>query len=203
EHDRHSRARGVAHRARQKQWGRSVTGRGAACQPQDQEGAMSFRRMDAGFTLIEALVATALVVLVTGGVLSALNPARGAFKVQPEVVDLQERLRVGVDTLTRDLLGAGAGAYSGALTGSLAGYFAPLMPFRRGLDPALDDGVGMFKSDAITVFSVPSTSMQTTVRTDMPAGASEVLIDAEPGCPHDVSTGILDPLCGFKANVTK
>ena len=44
----------------------------------------SRRRLEAGFTLVEALAATTIVVLLTAGVLSALNPARGVFKTQPE-----------------------------------------------------------------------------------------------------------------------
>jgi type II secretory pathway pseudopilin PulG len=163
----------------------------------------SRRRLEAGFTLVEALVATTIVVLLTAGVLSALNPARGVFKTQPEVADMQQRLRAGVDALTRDLVSAGAGPYSGAGSGSLSKYFAPIMPFRRGLDSAIDDGVGVFKSDAITIVYVPSTGAQTTVRTDMPTASSQVVIDTGPGCPRDGRTGLVDPLCGFKANVTK
>ena len=163
----------------------------------------SRRRLEAGFTLVEALAATTIVVLLTAGVLSALNPARGVFKTQPEVADMQQRLRTGVDALTRDLLSAGAGPYSGAGTGNLAGYFAPIMPFRRGLDSGMDDGVGVFKTDAITIVYVPPTSAQTTVKSDMPTASSQVVIDTEPGCPQDVRTGLVDPLCGFKANDTK
>jgi type II secretory pathway pseudopilin PulG len=163
----------------------------------------SHRRAESGFTLVEALVATAIVVLVTAGVLSMLNPARGVFKTQAEVADVQQRLRAGVDALTRDLLSAGAGAYSGALTGSLCGYFAPILPFHRGLGAALDDGSGVFRSDAISLLSVPSTSAQTTVRSDMSTTSSPVLINLESGCPKDVRSGIVDPVCGFKANVTR
>jgi hypothetical protein len=161
------------------------------------------RRLEAGFTLIEALVATMLTVVVTAGVLSALNPARGAFKTEPERADMQQRLRVGVDTLSRDLINAGAGAYSGALGGSLAGYFAPIMPFRRGLDAAIDDGAGVFRSDAITIVHVPSTSAQTILRSDMSSDSSPIIIDTESGCPKDARTGSVDLLCGFKANVSK
>jgi hypothetical protein len=164
---------------------------------------MNSRQCEAGFTIVEALVATALTVLVTGGVLSALNPAKGAFKTEPERADMQQRLRVGVDTLSRDLLSAGAGAYSGALSGSLAGCFAPIMPFRRGLDAAIDDGAGVFRSDAITIVHVPSTAAQTLLMSDVPPASSQVVIGTESGCPKDVRTGLIDPLCGFKANVTK
>jgi hypothetical protein len=163
----------------------------------------SHQRPEAGFTLVEALVATTIIVVVTAGVLSALNPASGVFKTQPDLVDMQQRLRTGVDALTRDLVGAGVGPYSGSATDSLARYFAPIMPFRRGLDSAIDDGVGVFKSDAITIFYVPSTGAQATVRADMPTASSQVLIDTAPGCPKDARTGLVDPVCGFKANATK
>ena len=42
------------------------------------------------------------------------------------------------------------------------------MPFRRGSDAAIDDGAGVFKSDAITIVSVPRTAVQTVVASDMP-----------------------------------
>jgi len=159
-------------------------------------------RPEAGFSLVEALVATAIMASVAAGVLSVLNPARGVFSTQSEAADMQQRLRTGVDTLTRDLRGAGAGAYSGALTGSLAGYFAPVMPFRRALDSTLSDDPGVFKSNAITVLYVPSTALQTTLRSDMPTASSPVLISTESGCPK-TQTGFVDPSCGFKAKATK
>jgi hypothetical protein len=159
-------------------------------------------RSEAGFSLVEVLVATTLIVSVTAGVLSVLNPARGVFSTQSEAVDMQQRLRTGVDALTRDLRSAGAGAYSGALTGSLAGYFAPIMPFRRVLDRTLRDAPGVFKGNAITILYVPSTAVQTTVRSDMPTASSPVLISTESGCPKG-QAGSVDPVCGFKAKATR
>ena len=76
----------------------------------------------------------------------------------------------------RELMNAGAGSYSGLNSaaaisaqqvGSLINYFAPIMPFRQGWDSTIDDGQGVFKSDAITIVYVPSTGAQTTVKTDM------------------------------------
>jgi hypothetical protein len=157
---------------------------------------------EAGFSLVEALVATTVIVSVTAGVLSVLNPARGVFSTQSEAADMQQRLRTGVDILSRDLRSAGAGAYSGELTGSLAGYFAPILPFRRVLDPSLRDDAPVFKSDAITIIYVPSTAVQTTVRSDMPTASSAILISTQSGCPK-APTGSVDPVCGFRAKVTK
>src|SRR5712691_8427592 len=87
---------------------------------------------EAGFTLVEMIVATAIMMTVTATVFTVLNPAQGIFLAQPEMSDMQQRLRVGVDALTHDLVMAGAGAYSGSQSGSLAGFFAPIVPSRHG-----------------------------------------------------------------------
>ena len=148
-------------------------------------------RSEAGFSLIEVLVATAIMLVVTGGIFTVLNPSGAMFKAQPEVVDMQQRLRIGVDTLTRDLMMAGAGAYSGSQSGSLAGFFAPIQPSRQGNDPALDDGPGTFFTDRITIFYVPSTSSQTSIAQAMPTASAELKVNAESGCPNGAN------LCGF------
>jgi hypothetical protein len=59
-------------------------------------------------TLTETLIASALMMTVTAGVFSVVSPAQGTFQAQPEVADLEQRMRVGVDALTRDLLIASA-----------------------------------------------------------------------------------------------
>jgi len=148
-------------------------------------------RSEAGFSLIEVLVATAIMLVVTGGIFTVLNPSGSMFKAQPEVVDMQQRLRVGIDTLRRDLIMAGAGAYSGSQSGSLSGFFAPIQPSRQGNDAAYDDGPGVYKTDAITIFYVPSTSAQTSIHDPMPNQSAELKVNAESGCPN------LANLCGF------
>jgi hypothetical protein len=148
-------------------------------------------RSDAGFSLIEVLVATAIMITVTGAIFTLLNPAGGMFKAQPEVVDIQQRLRIGVDTLTRDVMMAGAGAYSGSQTGSLGGFFAPIQPNRQGSLAQYDDGPGTYKTDAITIFYVPSTSSQTSISQAMPNQSAELKVNAESGCPNGAN------LCGF------
>jgi len=62
-----------------------------------------------GFSLIEMTLAMGLMLIVTAGVFSMLNPSQGAFATQPEVSDMQQRLRVAQDTLSHSLLMAGAG----------------------------------------------------------------------------------------------
>ena len=83
-------------------------------------------RPEDGFSLLEIVIATALMLLVTAGVFSMMDPAHGSFATEPEKADLQQRLRVGADTLSKDLIMAGAGAYLGTGVGSLSAFFAPV-----------------------------------------------------------------------------
>jgi prepilin-type N-terminal cleavage/methylation domain-containing protein len=149
-------------------------------------------RRDAGFTLVEMLIAMAVMLLILGGVFQAFNPAQGSYQTQPEVADMQQRLRVGTDRLYNGIIVAGAGIYSGAAVGTLGQFFAPVLPYLVG--PLHNDpGSGVFfRDDAITIFHVPTTASQCTIRDKMPQPSSEVKVNAEPGCPAN------DPLCGFE-----
>ena len=69
---------------------------------------------------------------VTGAIFGLMNPAQGTAQAQPEVADLQQRMRVGTETLFKELVMAGAGPYQGATTGSLVNFFAPILPRRMG-----------------------------------------------------------------------
>jgi hypothetical protein len=148
-------------------------------------------RSQSGFSLLEALVATAITVAVTAGVFAVVGSSQGIADTQPEFADMQQRLRVAVDVLRHDLLMAGAGAYMGTGSGSLVARFAPVLPFRRGASAAYDDGAGVFSANAITIVYVPSTASQTTLRsalTDM----SRADLNSGPGCPAG------DAVCGFR-----
>jgi hypothetical protein len=151
-------------------------------------------RRDRGFSLLEAVIATGLTMAIVASVFAMMHPALGAFATEPEVADMQQRLRVGVDTLTRDLTMAGAGAYIGGHTGPLIHYFAPVLPFRQGA--SRDDAVGTFRTDTITIISVPTTSAQTTLGADLMPADLTLQAAVEPGCP--VGTN----LCGFTADMT-
>jgi prepilin-type N-terminal cleavage/methylation domain-containing protein len=92
-----------------------------------------------GFTLIELLVSTAITLGLMATLFGLTSPAQGMFDAQPELSDMQQRLRAGVDALTKDLLMAQL----------------PVMPYRvgrRNPDPAL--GI-FFRPDTISVVSVP------------------------------------------------
>jgi prepilin-type N-terminal cleavage/methylation domain-containing protein len=157
-------------------------------------------RRDDGFTLVEMLVSMALMLIILGGVFQAFNPAQGSYMTQPEVADMQQRLRVGTDRLYNGIIVAGAGIYSGGAVGNLSQFFAPILPYRAGTLNS-DPSQGIYfrtgtppgdYSTAITIFHVPTTASQCTIRDRMPQPSSEVKVNAEPGCPAN------DPLCGFE-----
>jgi len=141
-----------------------------------------------GYSLVELLVVTAITLVVMGGVFSVLNPSQGTFRAQPEVSDVQQRLRVAVDTLKRDLLVTGASTYASA-GGPLSYFFAPIMPYKMALGEW--DPPGTFRTDAITLMFVSST-VETTIRDPMPRPSAELKVDPVAGCPSS------DELCGFE-----
>ncbi len=177
-----------------------MTSRSTLCRG---EGGRVHRSLgEGGFTLTEMLIASAIMITVTAGVFTVLNPAQGTFQAQPEAADMQQRLRVAVDTLKKDLLMAGAGSYSGGSAGALYNYFAPVMPYRKGsVDDDPENGV-YFRPDAdglgstyISVVYVPPTPAQTTVNKAMGGGnASEIDVEAQHNCGQSKH----DQLCGFE-----
>ena len=149
--------------------------------------------VDNGFTIMEMMVATAIMMTVIGAVFSLLNPAQGAFHAQPEVSDLQQRMRVGVSVLTQEILMAGAGTYMGSSPGPLNRYFAPVMPYRiGGVNNDATAGV-FYRTDTLTLMYVPPTPAQTRVNTAASSGRA-LEVDARLNCGSDRH----DRLCGFK-----
>jgi type II secretory pathway pseudopilin PulG len=136
-----------------------------------------------GFTLVEALVATSITIVVTAAVFEVLRPSGGVFQGQPEASDMQQRLRVAVDQLTHVLMNAGAGPYSGLndstdgqTARSLVNYFAPVLPYVQSSN-ANDDGRGKFFSTRITVISVPTRAAQTPLTSEMASNVAAIQVD--------------------------
>jgi len=154
-------------------------------------------RRESGFSLLELMIAMAVMLTVTGSIFSLMNPSQGAFQAQPEVSDMQQRLRVGADMLYKDLIMAGNGAYQGSSSGSFMYTFASVMPFRQGTTN--DDPPGTYRTDVITVMYVPPTVAQTSLRKvagNSLTNSAEINVNADPGCPA------ADPLCGFEEGMT-
>lgn len=148
---------------------------------------------EAGFSLVELLIAAAIMVTVTGAIFTLMSPAQGTTQVQTEVADVQQRQRIGSDFLFKELLMAGAGVYQGPVTGSLINFFAPVLPRRTGfMNP---DPPTKFRPDAVTLTYVPNTYSQTTIKQSMPIKSMELKVEPQPNCPN--KGGTKDPLCGF------
>jgi len=148
------------------------------------------RSGQAGYSLVEMMISMLIMITVTGAIFSMVNPAQGTFRAQPEVADMQQRMRVSIDMLQKDLLMTGAGPYQGATTGSLASFFAPILPRRTGQTGA--DAYNVAESDRITLQYVPNTASQTTISDPMPNVSAELKVNAQGNCPQN------QQLCGFK-----
>src|SRR4029078_1561844 len=95
-------------------------------------GRLSTARSQAGFTLVEMMVSMGVMMVIVASVFTLLNPSYGTFQAQPEVADMQQRMRVAADALQKDLVMAGAGMYSGGMVGTLDAFFSPLLPHKVG-----------------------------------------------------------------------
>jgi hypothetical protein len=151
-------------------------------------------KSQAGYSLVELMVSTAIMMVVTGAIFSLVNPSQGSARTQPEVSDLQQRMRIGSDTIFKELMMSGAGPYFGDRTGSLTQFFAPIMPRRLGLiNP---DAKTVFRADTITLAYIPNSYSQTTIESPMPPQSAELKVTYPPNCP------VAKELCGFVEGMT-
>lgn len=100
-----------------------------------------------GFTFIELIVSMAIMVAVTGSMFSFVHSARHVFEIDLERSDMQQRARVSMDALYRDLVMAGAGLQTPAVA-----------PFRRGENNP--DLPGAVFADRISVRYLPPDAAQ-------------------------------------------
>jgi len=152
-------------------------------------------RSSRGFSLLEVLLAMALAVIVIGAVLAVVGPSQRLALAQPEASDLQQRLRVGVDVLRRELLMAGAGIDGGPAFGPLRDLIAPVLPYRAfGASP--DPQAGRFyRDDVVSVVYVPEAPPQTALAAPLAAGATVASLAQAPNCPPPTASGV----CGLGA----
>lgn len=133
-------------------------------------------RCDAGYTLIELLVAAALLILLSALTCRMLADARTTIGVAADRADLQQRGRVGLEALISALRGAGAGPDRGTIVGPLIRWVPPVWPGRPARDPAE-------LSTAVTTIQVLPSIPPTTLARDAPAGAATLEFDRGVGCP--------------------
>jgi hypothetical protein len=147
-----------------------------------------------GFSLVEVLLAASITLALIAGALRLAAAAQRLFQSQPESADVQQRARVAIDALRRDLVMAGAGTYAGPALGPLNHLIAPVMPFRAFGDSP-DQALGVsFRNDSISFLYVPSSPSQTRLALPLAAGALDPAIEIPPNCP--VTTA--QQVCGFE-----
>lgn len=147
-------------------------------------------RSQAGYSLVELLISSAIMITITGAIFGLVNPAQGTSQTAPEISDLQQRSRVANDRLFSELMMTGAGPYQGPVRGALVNFFTPIMPRRVGrLAP---DPVDAFRTDTITLAYIPNTYSQTTISSPMPNVSAELKVTNQPNCPAGRE------LCGFE-----
>jgi hypothetical protein len=144
-----------------------------------------------GMTLVELLVASAVALLLTGSLLLLTAQAQRGFATQPAAIDVQERLRVGVEALQHDLLAAGSGP--GVPLGGVAlGALVPtIVPYRVGLRGA--DPPGVFRDDAVSVISAVAGGSVAILDAPFHGTAGTVALRPTPGCPIGQASCGLEP----------
>lgn len=141
-----------------------------------------------GFTLIEALGAMAVSLVLLATVLLTFQPTLDQVAVVPEAADLHQRSRAVEDVLRQTLAPAGAGA-------DLLGYAAltdtvpAVWPRRLGRWSA--DATPLAWADRLTALTVPLLAPQAPLAAALPAGADQVAVAAHAACG-------IDATCGFR-----
>jgi hypothetical protein len=145
-------------------------------------------------SLTEAVVAMGITVGIGSAALALVNAARVVATTQPEVADLQQRLRVGIDTVAGEVVAAGSGFDQASLAGPLLHILPPVAPYRRG--QVRDDALAgvWFRPDVISLLSVASAQAQAAVTAAVGVGG-RLRVTLAPNCGDVVPVLV----CGFSA----
>lgn len=145
---------------------------------------------EAGFSLLETVMALALTLLVLGTLFELASQAALLNRSLLETANVQQRLRHAFDRLHTDLLAAGRGTVL-VSPGPLGRFLPPMVPYRLGL--RADGGEHRrARPSAVTTLSVSRTSgSETTILSPIAGPAPIVRLDPGPGCAS--------PVCGYGA----
>jgi hypothetical protein len=130
-----------------------------------------------GFSLFELIVALGVTVVVAAVIFDLVGQARRRFDAEPDVADRQQRIRVSVDALSRDLLMASA-----------------VMPYRAA--GAAPDPPGTFRDDVVTIVSERPAGEDAALRTyyvrrDVATGTSQLMRAEGGGGDVPVADGVM------------
>ena len=158
-----------------------------------QRGPADATQGEHGYCLAEMMISMGVMIAVTGAIFQMVADGQSAFRTQPEVADVHQRLRIAADMIYKDLLAAGSGPYIGVGAGPISNYLAPIRPGRYGA--LKSDPEQFFASNRVTTVHVPTTLAQTKLAGDMAAVNEDLIVDtAWSGCP-------VGSPCGFTAGM--
>lgn len=149
-------------------------------------------KSDAGHTLAEVVVASALGVLVLAGAIGIVIQTTKFAQGHADGFEAQQRLRVALDLIARDVRGAGAGVDRGPASGVLTGQIPAMWPRRLGRSGDVPTRV---RADAVTLLAVPDTLAQATAAADVSSATRSVRVHPAVQC------GTAHPACGFAPGV--
>jgi hypothetical protein len=160
------------------------------CLPRECRGPQRPRVYgEGGFSVLEIVIAMAAFATAVVPVLYVANAGQRVARSQPEASDLQQRVRVAVEKLQRDLMMSGAGPLHGNLAGPLSDLVPTVVPARTGVRSP-DSAMSAF-DDRLTLVYASENATAVPLAVAMSTVVADVAIDpATPGCP---SGG----LCGF------
>jgi prepilin-type N-terminal cleavage/methylation domain-containing protein len=143
--------------------------------------------MNRGFTVIELLIALAIVMSITGVLAQLVEPARAAFDRVPAELDLQQRGRTAIDAISQVVRSAGKNVAATNGLGALSKIMAPI-------SLANPDQSGQSFASMTAIVPVVD-GAQGVLGADQNAAAGPLMLATTP-CPD------VNEVCGFVRGVT-
>ena len=150
----------------------------------------------AGFSLIEALLASAVFVAVAAALFHFVAAGQILGRAQPEAADVNQRLRVAAGMIARDIASAGAGDPHGVV-GALAAYLPPIVPARVGAQSP-DPELTAF-TDRISLFRVERAGWHARLILDMAAASDDPAARTKIFATIDLAVGVVTIVVQFLA----
>jgi prepilin-type N-terminal cleavage/methylation domain-containing protein len=134
-----------------------------------------------GFSLVELLVAMALMAMVGGAFMTLVLAGESIARAQPEAWDVHQRARIAMQTLGAELALAGAGPDRGPRRGPLVSSFSP---------------VEIAADGSFTVWYVAARGGQGSLASALPPGRADAALAHAGDCPT------ARPACAFTPGST-
>lgn len=125
-----------------------------------------FALRDGGFTLVELLIAMAMLAAVTAAVFSLYNMQHKVTRIEEDVVDVQQNVRTGMDSILADLKVAGLGNF----ISPLGTYPTPIDSSSSATDLTINTGSASGAAARLDFSQPPNPSTNTTFTTSVVAG---------------------------------